>query len=483
MASLLSRIQRTSSGDTDKEVPSDAKNSSPTLLQEAITSDNIQRVEASAKVAQALSLTPTDDELKHSDRLIKAVSQIFGPRISKTGLTEQLQKEITAAVVEEVCRVRKTYEDQERLKRIVLSSMFGLGPIEPYMSKSSTVSDILVHGYNLIFIEDETGLHKTDAQFYSEQHLRNVIERIVQGAGKQINLISPAVDAKLPDGSRVHATIPPISPDGATLTIRRFNNRKLDIPEYIELKTLNLDMVNLLRFWVEAKLNIIVSGGTGSGKTSLLNVLSSFIPENELIITIEDNCELQLRQPNVRRLEARQAIHHDDGSVEITIQDLVRHSLRMRPDRIIVGEVRDGSIVDMLSAMSTGHEGSMSTIHSDSPQSLFDSRLPLLFSQYSVDFTREAQTLMCAESIHIVVQISRERNFRRVITKIASVEGIDERTGRVKLHDIFTYSRSKDAFVFNPVPSPRLTALFEERGIDLPKEVAELYERGRTGTE
>jgi len=137
----------------------------------------------------------------------------------------------------------------------------------------------------------------------------------------------------------------------------------------------------------------------------------------------------------------------------------------------------------MLSAMSTGHEGSMSTIHSDSPQSLFDSRLPLLFSQYSVDFTREAQTLMCAESIHIVVQISRERNFRRVITKIASVEGIDERTGRVKLHDIFTYSRSKDAFVFNPVPSPRLTALFEERGIDLPKEVAELYERGRTGTE
>ena len=483
MSILLKRLQRnedppvedSSAQPTVKPSTSEAKPQANSLLQDAIVEDYTKREQASDKIAHTEALKPSDDEIKQSDQLIKSISRIFGPRISEYGLTDDLRTEITCAVNEEVDRLYSDYEARERMKKLVLSSMFGLGPIEPYMRPDSAVSDIIVQRFDSIFIEDENGLRKVDAQFNSEQHLRNVIERIVQKAGRQINLISPAVDAKLEDGSRVHATLPPVTPDGATLTIRRFNNRKLEPDDYLELKTLNLNILDFLAFAVRAKLNIAVSGGTGSGKTSLLNMLSSYIPDNELIITIEDNCELQLKQPNVRRMEARSTLSQEDVSAEITIQDLVRHSLRMRPDRIIVGEVRDGSIVDMLSAMSTGHEGSMTTIHSDSPQALFDSRLPTLFSQYNVNFSKETQSLMCAEAIHLVVQISRERDFSRKITYVSCVKGIDPHTNRIILEDIFVYSRKKRAFEFTGGGKQRLLEILSEKGIDLPDWLEELY--------
>lgn len=434
------------------------------LIQKRLNNDQQAQIEAEQKVSGTQAIHPSREEIKQSDEIIKLVSKKFTARISEEGLSEPVRDLIIEEVDKEVNRLTNSYEARSRLKKITLNAMFGLGPLEAYMAPGSKVTDIVVHRYNHICVEDDTGVHRVDAEFNSEAHLRNVISRIVQQVGRQINIATPAVDAKLADGSRIHATIPPISPDGATLTIRRFNTQKLEPDDYLRLETLSPEMLAFLRTCVEHRINILVSGGTGSGKTTLLNMLSGFIPSNELIVTIEDNCELQLRQPNVRRLEARSSV--GDAS-SITIQDLVRHSLRMRPDRIIVGEVRDGTVVDMLSAMSTGHEGSMSTIHTNSPRSLVDSRLPTLFSMYGTAFTKETEALMTVEAVQLIVQISRELNYKRKITHISAVEGYDETTGLIRLVDIFRYDRAKDQFYrTNEWPS-RLERQMKESGYAL----------------
>lgn len=333
------------------------------------------------------------------------------------------------------------------------------------MKEGSTATDIIVQRYDNICIEDETGMHRVAAQFNNEQHLVNVIQRIVQDAGRQINLASPRVDAKLKDGSRIHAVIPPLCPDGALLTIRRFNSRKLEPEDYLQLGTLNQEMLDFLESAVHARLNILVCGGTGTGKTTLLNMLSGFIPASELIVTVEDNCELQLRQPNVRRLEAREAT----GDMEaIDIQALVKETLRMRPDRIIVGEVRDGCVVDMFTAMSSGHEGSMSTVHTDSPQALVESRLPTLFSMYKQgSFTRDTQVYMTAEATQLIVQISRLPNRKRRITHITCVDGIDPANGHIKLRDIFTYNKLTDSFSIVGTLPQSIVKRFEIHGVPI----------------
>jgi len=435
------------------------------ILQDKLAQKRRSIEEAESKVENAAALQPTEEENILVDQIINAISSRFSDQIAKEGMTEQLKSVITAQVEKETDSITDDYEKRSRIRRLVLTTMFGLGPLEPYMKPSSTATDIIVLRYNHICVEDSMGMHRIPAEFNSEQHLRNVIQRIVQQAGRQINLTTPAVDAKLPDGSRIHATIPPITPDGATLTIRRFNNKSLGAEDYLRLHTLNDAMLQFLKMSVVARLNILVCGGTGAGKTTLLNMLSGFIPECEQIVTIEDNCELQLRQPNVRRMEARAA----SGDMEaIGIQDLVRHSLRMRPDRIIVGEVRDGTVVDMLSAMSTGHEGSMSTIHTNSPRALVDSRLPTLFSMYKGGaLPRETQVLMTAEAIHLIVQISREPGNKRRITHITAVTGLDYERNYIYLTDIFRYNRQDDSFsMVNDYPQNILDWM-TDHGIDI----------------
>lgn len=435
------------------------------ILESRLRRDKEEQAKATEHVEHLAALKPTDDEMALTSRIIDSISTAFKSQISAYGLTDAVKAAITAQVDEEVNATASSYESRARIKRLVLSTMFGLGPLEPYLQPGSTVTDIIVQRYDSICIDDESGLHKVAAQFNNEQHLLNVIQRIVQDVGRQINLAVPVVDAKLRDGSRVHATIPPISPDGATLTIRRFNNRTLDAKDYLTLGTLNEEMLAFLTAAVKARLNIIVCGGTGSGKTTLLNLLSGFIPENELIVTVEDNCELQLRQPNVRRLEAREAM----GDIAaIDIQRLVKETLRMRPDRIIVGEVRDGTVVDMLSAMSTGHEGSMSTIHTDSPQALVGSRLPTLFSQYQgATFSRDTQLYMTVEALDIIVQIAREPNGGRRITHITALDGIDPDTNNIILRDIFRYDRTTDSFhVESPLPDGILKK-FNNRNVSI----------------
>ena len=434
------------------------------LLEQRIQKKNDEQATAEEKVERMAAVKPSDDELTTVNNIINAMSQMFARRIADEGVTQDVQNAIGVQVDKEVNALDVDYEERSRIRRLVMTSMFGLGPLEPFMKPGSTATDIVVQRYDSICVEDSTGMHKVDAQFNNEQHLRNVIQRIVSAAGRQINLASPTVDAKLKDGSRVHATIPPISPDGATLTIRRFNTRKLEAEDYLATNTLNKDMLDFLKNAVLGKLNIIVCGGTGSGKTTLLNMLSGFIPANELIVTVEDNCELQLRQPNVRRLEARESI---GDMAAIDIQALVKETLRMRPDRIIVGEVRDGTVVDMFSAMSTGHEGSMSTIHTDSPNALIGSRLPTLFSQYKGGvFNRDTQIYMTVEALQLIVQIARLPGGIRRITHITAVDGIDE-TGNIKLVDIFRYNYKTDTFFFYFSPPASILSKFNDHNVKI----------------
>ena len=296
----------------------------------------------------------------------------------------------------------------------------------------------------------------------SEEQLLTVINRIVQPVGRQINLYTPMVDARLPDGSRVNATIPPVTPDGATLTIRKFSDKALSGDDYLRLGSLNEPMLQFLSQCVQGRISLMVSGGTDTGKTTLLNMLSAFIPEKELIVTVEDNCELRLQQPNVRRMEAR--AYNSEGMMPITIQSLVRNALRMRPDRIVVGEIRDGTIVDMMASMSTGHEGSMSTVHANSPYNLIRSRMPILYGmQSNVVFSEEAQATQIAEALYLIVQIEHLLDGSRRITYITQIDGVEN--GKVVLHDIFRYNRKENMFYATGFIPERILDAAEKHGV------------------
>ena len=347
------------------------------LIKERILMDSENRRRAEKSV-EGVTIRPTQTEREIVDTLIQQVSENFKAEISKNGLSSEVQEKIRSYVRGEIFKLDvDDYTIKVRVEKVVLSSIIGLGPIDQFLYDQD-ITEIIVQRYNHISIEKHGRVESTDAEFGSEEHLLTVINRIIQPVGRQVNLHSPLVDARLADGSRVNATIPPLSPDGATLAIRRFPERAYDGQGYLSFKSLNEKMLYFLMCAVEGKSNIIVSGGTGSGKTTLLNMLSLGIPEDELIVTIEDSCELRLSQPNVRRLEARVS-SSENSVISVTVRDLVKNALRMRPDRIIVGEIRDGTIVDMISAMSTGHEGSLSTVHANSPANLISARMPILY--------------------------------------------------------------------------------------------------------
>lgn len=313
-------------------------------------------------------------------------------------------------------------------------------------------------------IERNGKIESVKAVFFSEDHLVNTIERIVQSADRQINITYPIADAKLADGSRVNATIPPVTPDGATLTIRKFNMNWLKGKDYIRMHALNKEMLYFLERCVKGRQSIFISGGTGSGKTTLLNMLSEFIPNDELIITIEDVCELQLRQKNVRRMEVR--VSNNKEMMKIDQQALVKAALRQRPDRIILGETRDGSIVDLVSAMSTGHDGSISTAHANSPRNLCDVRIPIMYSMNKdSDFSERSIAMQIAEAIKIIVQISRMPDGSRKITYITHVDGVTP-DGKVNLKDIFRYDPSTREFMKTGYYPEKIIESIKSKGLD-----------------
>ena len=326
------------------------------------------------------------------------------------------------------------------LRKEIRDEIFGYGPIEDLI-RDETVTEIMVNAPDQVFVERRGRLEPTAVSFDNEDHVRRIIDRIVSPLGRHIDESSPMVDARLPDGSRVNAVIPPVALRGATLTIRKFGKKPLVMEKLIQYGTLSEDMASFLESAVKGRMNIIISGGTGSGKTTLLNVLSSFIPEEERIITIEDAAELRLMQRHVVPMEARPA--GIDGTGEISIRDMVRNSLRMRPDRIVVGEVRGAEALDMLQAMNTGHDGSLTTAHANSPRDTL-ARIETMALMSGMDLPVMAVRQQCASAFNLIVQQSRFRDGSRKVTNISEISGMVGDT--ITLQDIFRYEppSSKD---------------------------------------
>ena len=317
----------------------------------------------------------------------------------------------------------------------IMHETFGLGPIEPLLSDPD-ISDILINRYNQVYIEKFGKLHKVDMTFRDDNHLLQIIDRIVSKIGRRVDESSPYVDARLPDGSRVNAIIPPLSLDGPVLSIRRFGVDPLKMSDILAFGSLTHNMAKILEGCVKSRLNILVSGGTGTGKTTLLNILSEFIPNDERIVTIEDSAELQLKQEHVVRLETRPP--NIEGKGEVTQRDLVRNTLRMRPDRIILGEVRSGEALDMLQAMNTGHDGSISTVHANTARDAL-SRLETMVLMAGMDLPERAIREQIASAISVIVHLQRMSDGGRKVVSISEITGMESQT--IVMQDIFVYEK------------------------------------------
>ncbi len=348
---------------------------------------------------------------------------------------DTLRREIRL-VVEHLCDTEDTLlnrQERERLIEEVLDETFGLGPLEMLL-KDSTISDILINGPRSVYVERRGRLEKTTVTFRNDKHLLQIIDRIVSKVGRRVDETCPMVDARLTDGSRVNAIIPPLSLDGPAVSIRRFGANPLKLEDLLNYKAFTPEMVMLLEGAIKARLNIIISGGTGSGKTTLLNTLSSFIPNTERIVTIEDAAELQLQQDHVVRLETRPA--NIEGRGAITATDLVRNALRMRPERVIIGECRGPETLDMLQAMNTGHEGSMTTLHANTPRDAL-ARIETMIMMTGVELPLKAMRQQIASAVDLIIQANRLQGGPRKITHITEVVGLEQDT--VVMQDIYKY--------------------------------------------
>jgi len=346
---------------------------------------------------------------------------------------EQIRDSIAALAEEEEAILN--FNDRQRLVSEVIDEVLGLGPLEVLL-KDPTVTDILVNGPKKVYIEQRGQLVPTDVQFKDDAHLLHIIDKIVSAIGRRCDEVSPMVDARLPDGSRVNAVIPPLAIDGPAMSIRRFGVDPVRLDDLLEYKSITPEMIEFLDACVKARLNILIVGGTGSGKTTLLNNLSGFIPHTERIVTIEDAAELILQQPHVVRLESRPP--NIEGKGEVTIRDLLINALRMRPDRIIVGEVRGAEALDMLQAMNTGHDGSMTTIHANSPRDAI-SRLETMVSMAGFELPVKAIRQQFSSAVNILVQGARLAGGPRKILQISEVTGMEGDT--ITLQDIFSYKQ------------------------------------------
>ena len=422
-------------------------------------------------------------ELK--ENAAQALFERLGTRLNDPNLSEDQLHAFARSELGTIVAAEKTplsADERTRLIEEIGADVLGFGPLEALLAEDS-VTEIMVNGPDQIFVERSGRLRLDPARFSSEAQLRRVIERIVAKVGRRIDESSPLVDARLADGSRVNAIIPPLAVDGSSLTIRKFAREPFTVTDLIRFGTMSPDIAMVLDACVKAKLNIIVSGGTGTGKTTLLNVLSGFIPQEERIITIEDAVELQLQQDHVIRLESRPS--NIEGKGEITIRDLVRNSLRMRPDRIVIGECRGGETLDMLQAMNTGHEGSISTVHSNSPRDAI-SRLETLVLMSGMELPLRAVREQIASAIDVIVQISRLKDGSRRITHVTEVQAMEGDI--VTLQDAFVFDHaagisSDGAFLGSAVATgvrPRFVDRFSELGIPLSPHLfqADLTTRG-----
>ena len=386
----------------------------------------------------------TDSTLKNKDYhkardvLVETLVERFDFRsvesISDAARRERLKSTIDNYAQNDL-HIPLTAAQQRLLTTQVLDDLLGFGPLEGLLADPE-IADIMVNGYNQVYVERGGKIYLSDVSFASERHLLNVVQKIVSLVGRRVDESSPMVDARMPDGSRFNAIIPPLALDGSLVSIRKFKRQKMPLHDYVKFNSMSPQMADFLAICGKIRLNIIISGGTGSGKTTLLNALSGHIDISERVITIEDAAELQLHQPHVLRLETRPS--NIEGAGEITQRQLVKNALRMRPDRIILGEIRGDEVIDVLSAMNTGHDGSMATIHSNNPRDCL-ARIENLVGMSGVTISPESLRYQITSAVQVVAQLERMRDGGRRITSIEEIVGLDEDTGKIVTRNLFGF--------------------------------------------
>ena len=406
------------------------------------------------------------------DRLLDLIDLSLIDKLDREALSAQIRQVVEKILREESFTLPLNLAESEKIFSEIIDEVLGLGPLEPLL-KDPTVSDILVNTYRSIYVERFGKLEITDSRFKDEAHLMKIIDKIVSSVGRRIDESTPMVDARLADGSRVNAIIPPLALDGAILSIRRFAVNPLELADLINYQTIVPEVAELLQGIVKARLNVIISGGTGSGKTTLLNVLSRFIPEDERIVTIEDAAELQLKQDHLVRMETRPP--NIEGKGQFTQRDLVRNSLRMRPDRIIVGEVRGSEAFDMLQAMNTGHDGSLTTVHANTARDALI-RLETMVAMANLEIPGEFMRRYISSAIDVIIQVARMVDGKRKVISLQELTGMEGKI--ITMQEIFSFKQSqldpegnvKGYFRFNGI-RPKFIDRFKAVGIQVSPDV------------
>jgi len=413
---------------------------------------------------------PIDDAIALRVRIHQRLLELLNLSVLDRTPRETLQAEIRGVVAQLLAEEKRflTPAQTDRLLEDILDELLGLGPLEPLL-KDDTITDILINTHSLVYVERGGRLELSDAKFQDTRHLVRIINKIVSAVGRRVDETQPMVDARLADGSRINAIIPPLAVDGPLVSIRKFARTPIRLEQLIEFGAMSPEMAEAIRAIVASRRNVLISGGTGSGKTTLLNAMSAFIDNRERIITIEDSAELQLQQSHVGRLETRPA--SVEGTGEITQRDLVRNSLRMRPDRIIVGEVRAGEAFDMLQAMNTGHDGSMTTVHANSARDAL-TRLEQMIGMAGLDIPPRSIRQQIASAVNIVIQVERMDDGKRRLVSISEIVGMEEDI--ITMHEIFRFRRR------GKTPDGQTIGDFEATGLP-PRYMEQLRARGLEG--